>query len=493
MKNTISKIAKLISAEYIWDPEHKKNPGGGYEKTDKGWSKPENGKGQITEMQQGKKTSPVVPEKKFPPEDTKEIKTPAREKSVLEGLKDNAILRDKMLEMRMKKDFKTAIDKIRIPGRVTDETVVISFLEDPNKKAKLSKEEMIALKDYFVARDNSVKAEWAPEEPNKEFIQNTFQNLDKLIPMLQKATGTEPVKPVETPVEPNPEVQIEKPTYEKLIEKKDSQAMRSAISVLKKQNKGTILDESAIVEILKDPITIASLRPNEKQAMIEFFEMKKQLWTEDMKSADPQSGKHVNGLKGIQNMDTIISKLSEDKAVKSTPQPSEVTSRLFKDPGMISPADKPKVIQEYKDWLSKNKDKTDSDSQAKIKDIRLAIKMLEGPKFKKANPKLTGNMVLLVKDNDLGDELQELAGFKETIANHPQMSDKEYKQRIDQGMRLPRSQAQLKQAFVMNMNPMNYPDMQAFQAAKQRVQKMSVSDFGKLLASLNSDEEEIAV
>lgn len=477
----ISKIATdIITAEsdYVYDPEHKKNPGGGYQKTDKGWTKSD-GKGQITEFKKEEQVPKAVPK----PE-------PVKQKSVLEGLKEDQILRDKMLEMRMKKDFKTAIDKIKIPGKATDEQVVIDFLEDPAKKATLSEKEMTALKDYFIARNDSVKAEWAPEEPNKEFIQKTFQNLDKLLPMLIEATGTKPAKPTTEEVKV-PEQ--EKPTYEKLIEKKDSPDMRSAISFLSKRKKGAFLDEKAILEILQDPINVESLKPNEKAAMVEFFKMKQKLWEEDMKSSDPQSGKHTLGEQGIKNMGEIISKLESSKVVKKTPQPSEVTSRLFKDPGMVSREDKPKVIQEYKNWLAANKDKTDSDSEEKIKDVRLAIKMLEGPKFPKTFPKLNGNIVLLVKDNNLGDELQELAGFKETIKNHPQMSNKEYKQRIDQGMRLPRSQAQLKQAFIMNMNPMNYPDMQAFQNAKQRVQKMDINDFGKLLASLNSDEEETAV
>jgi hypothetical protein len=38
----LNKIAKELVAddyEYIYDPDHKKHPGGGYTKTEKGWQK----------------------------------------------------------------------------------------------------------------------------------------------------------------------------------------------------------------------------------------------------------------------------------------------------------------------------------------------------------------------------------------------------------------------------------------------------------------------
>lgn len=40
-KKDISKIAKILVADsdYVYDPDHEKNPGSGYQKTDKGWSK----------------------------------------------------------------------------------------------------------------------------------------------------------------------------------------------------------------------------------------------------------------------------------------------------------------------------------------------------------------------------------------------------------------------------------------------------------------------
>ncbi|MFA6679592.1 MAG: hypothetical protein WCR96_03775, partial [Candidatus Methanomethylophilaceae archaeon] len=53
----IYKIAKILTAEYdyIHDPEHKENPGSGYRRTDRGWSKSENNK---TVSQQTLKVTP---------------------------------------------------------------------------------------------------------------------------------------------------------------------------------------------------------------------------------------------------------------------------------------------------------------------------------------------------------------------------------------------------------------------------------------------------
>ena len=74
--------------------------------------------------------------------------------------------------------------------------------------------------------------------------------------------------------------------------------------------------------------------------------------------------------------------------------------------------------------------------------------------------------------------------------SHPRMSDKEYKSRIESGMKLPRNEQQLKIAFVANMNPLNYPNYRAFDNAKKRIMSMSPGDFGKLLAAISADEEE---
>jgi len=150
------------------------------------------------------------------------------------------------------------------------------------------------------------------------------------------------------------------------------------------------------------------------------------------------------------------------------------------------------LTQGYANWSGKVQGQPQTtDLKGKIESVKLAIKMLQPPKFKKAEPRLHGNIANIIKDNDLGyDELSELTGFKNTIKDHPQMSDTEYRRRIENGIRLPRNQAQLKSAFVANMHPGNYESLEAFVAAKKRIQKMTVGDFGKLLASIFSEEEE---
>ena len=78
------------------------------------------------------------------------------------------------------------------------------------------------------------------------------------------------------------------------------------------------------------------------------------------------------------------------------------------------------------------------------------------------------------------DELQELAAFKKTIG-----------QRVpEERKRWVRSEAKLKRDFLTKMNPANYESREAFDRAKERIQKMSVSDFGKILAAIMSEDED---
>jgi hypothetical protein len=173
--------------------------------------------------------------------------------------------------------------------------------------------------------------------------------------------------------------------------------------------------------------------------------------------------------------------------------PNRIVAELSNKTGYVKDQYKPMLVKLYKEWMKDNKGKysSDSDGVAKIDAVKLALQMLQPPKFPKTTPKVTGGMTYLVKDNKLKkDEVFEMAGFKEAIKDHPRMSDKEYKKRIETGMRMPRNEQQLKLAFLQHMNPQKYDNMEAFKAAKDRVQKMSVGDFGKLLASLNNDETE---
>jgi hydrogenase maturation factor len=56
----------------------------------------------------------------------------------------------------------------------------------------------------------------------------------------------------------------------------------------------------------------------------------------------------------------------------------------------------------------------------------------------------------------------------------------------------PRNEKKLKEAFLRNMNPANYESPEAFKNAKDRIQRMPVTDFGKLLAAIMAEDEEVA-
>lgn len=45
MKRMAEVIKRIAEYDYVYDPQHRKNPGGGYVKTDKGWSKRRGGRG----------------------------------------------------------------------------------------------------------------------------------------------------------------------------------------------------------------------------------------------------------------------------------------------------------------------------------------------------------------------------------------------------------------------------------------------------------------
>lgn len=95
------------------------------------------------------------------------------------------------------------------------------------------------------------------------------------------------------------------------------------------------------------------------------------------------------------------------------------------------------------------------------------------PKFSKdINPKQLKKSV-----TKLGDEVEEvlesLGKFKKTLGPRGQG----------------RNEAQLKVDFIKHMRPSNYENQEAFNRAKERVSKMSVSDFAVMLNSILIEEE----
>ena len=126
----------------------------------------------------------------------------------------------------------------------------------------------------------------------------------------------------------------------------------------------------------------------------------------------------------------------------------------------VVPTKKDAPAPEHKDMPLKkhNKAKVNSGSLVKVQNVMSAHK-------------LTGDE----------DELQELAGFKKTLGQRiPQK---------DVGKYYVRNEQKLKKDFLANMDPSNYANAEAFATAKKRMQDMPVSDFGKLLAAINEDEE----
>lgn len=281
-----------------------------------------------------------------------------------------------------------------------------------------------------------------------------------------------------------------------------SAAEQAVKDIQKKPDVASALDKIGtgnIEKIFSAIHTRSDFTPEELKGLKDYLNTIIPYYEEHINNSSDESVK--NHYKGLINayqsaVAAIDKKIPAEPPKAVTPKkpkitPNDVVGKLHSQPDLIPPADKAKLASRYQAWIAKNRDNQDPDIKAKVDQARLAVKMLTPAKFKKIKPKLTGNTDIILRDNGLeNDEVQELAGFKDMIKHHPQMSTKEYKDRIENDMRLPRNQAQLKAAFIMHMNPMNYDSVQAFQAAKARIQKMTVQDFGKLLASLNTDDEE---
>ena len=109
----------------------------------------------------------------------------------------------------------------------------------------------------------------------------------------------------------------------------------------------------------------------------------------------------------------------------------------------------------------------------------------EAPRHRKVTPSVKSlskvqNVMKANGVNEESDEVHEMMGFKKTLGQRVPESKK--------GEYYVRNEKKLKSDFLKNMNPSNYDSPEAFKAAKERVKKMPVSDFGKILAALDEEE-----
>lgn len=105
-------------------------------------------------------------------------------------------------------------------------------------------------------------------------------------------------------------------------------------------------------------------------------------------------------------------------------------------------------------------------------------------KVKPATASLDKVKNILSKNDVLedSDEIQELAGFKKTLGQRVPESKK--------GQYYVRNVAKLKADFLQNMDPSNYSNSAAFKKAVERIRNMPITDFGKVLASIMSEDED---
>lgn len=134
---------------------------------------------------------------------------------------------------------------------------------------------------------------------------------------------------------------------------------------------------------------------------------------------------------------------------------------------------------------SKDKPKSDAKSDTKSDKSKSDGKSVEFGSHKKVTPAVKSlskvkNILKAHKLDEESDEVHEMMGFKKTLGQR--IPESQY------GQFYVRNEKKLKSDFIKNMNPSNYDSPEAFKAAKERLQKMPVGDFGKILAAI-SDEE----
>lgn len=482
--NVLKRIAEeLMAADYIYDPEHKNKPQqGGWKETEKGWSKI---KSPVTAP------SAVSPVQQPTPDGQEKEESPAplsdKEKKNFIKTKINPLLKQ-MQEIEEDQDFKDAIDKVQDKYGVWGGAEILDALTEG---VKFTLNELDSIQKYAQKRIDIYSLKESLGDKGAKNFKKTY---DKILSVSQeKGKKLLPKKEEALTPTPNSKLTGEQKAKFDIAANAKTSLVTDFLNRVHALHKGELIkiDADTILKDLKSGAV--SLSPEEKNDFIPFI----------LKYADFQASQYdfgaYNALKDIvlhltpsEEVDKPQKEIKKPK--KDAITPNDVLTKMHGSPEFINPKQKQDLVKKYQKWLNKNKDSDKPDIVGKVEQVRTAIKMLTPPKFKKTTPKLTDNTKFIIQDNGLEkDEIQELTGFKDTIKNHPQMSDKEYKERIESGMRLPRNQAQLKAAFVMHMNPMNYDSVQAYQNAKERVQKMSVNDFGKLLASIMSDDEANAV
>jgi len=416
---------------YIHDPDHKKKPQGDYHETPMGWSKA--------------KDKPAKPEQKKQVEQPKEIPTKEAPKQNAEKTQQQLMV--EIGELAETPIVKNVLDKVVNSVGLDTGPNVLKYVSGENdltpEEGKALSNYSLLMSEYLVTEMLRLKAQPQPEFQTNhqnnsikyyEVSSESWRSAAKLLqakfgnPNLQ---GPEIKKPELSPAS-DPQELAKK--YQELQDFTEKNKVSNAFRVVQADNEDDFKSLPFSQFIQKH---LKEIKPEFAAAIKGYYEILLDT-TKLEEKAKPQEGNDAK----INSYQKVIDSFTPQQAKPQTPTKTPTV-----------PGAKP-------------------------------------IKFQKVQPKLTGNMQYLLKDNMIRiNELSELAGFKESIKNHPQMSDKAYKQRIETGMKLPRSQQQLKNAFLAHMNPANYDSPKEFQAAKLRVQKMPINDFCKLLASLNNDEE----
>ncbi len=438
--------------EYIYDPDHKKHPGGGYQKTEKGWSKiddkKENGDGSQSKQKQDEKN------------EEKLNKLPKNKHQEVSKKVNNAVQNLKHADkVKISGDTKCPPKLLDILANDEDQDIQLNVAKNTSTSAKtldkLSKSPATAIVQATINNKNT-SAETLDRLADQGWAADVAGNTSNIDPKtLEKISKNSKNYDALLKVAINPKTPKE--VLSKMAEG-NYQPVRFNVA------KNTMTPPETLDKLSKDKNiyvrdNVSSNTSTSPQTL-------------DKMADDESYGVQFNVIWNPNTSVETLDKLSNHKdqglrkAVAKNPKTSVKT--LVKLMG-----DKNSDVSAWAEHSYEQKPQEEKDAY-KPKDNL--------PKYKFKGDDKTQAIIRKKFEKDQNEE--------ETDTIYGEMAKFSKEDVAPMGVYHGRTKEQLKADFIKNMNPANYSSPEAFANAKQRIQKMSANDFSRILASIFADEDE---
>lgn len=444
-KEILRTAADLLfaDADYVYDPDHRQHPGGGYHKTEKGWSKLDE------KEKQAPAAPPAPPEPPKPPHDgnlnTKDYENKSNKTNVSKYIveKLNSLSSDKLYDIA--KDEKA-------PGALLD---VLSNKNDLDIQSYIALNKNTTTKTLDKLSKNS---EWGVRWNVSQNKNTTTKTLDRL----------------------------SNDKYDNVRIGVASHNNTSAKTLDKLSNDVGVYVKKAVANNPNTPTETLD-------KMAESVDIES-----DSEFSHPGAGTIISSLLKNKNLSATGVFSIADKYEESCPYAVEIVNH----PSMSS-----KDVEELFDSTTSSDIQVAICSSEKVSDKFLRDKIdnyygeddLYGKlcfdTYKEKNPPTTVRYKFKGDDKTapiIRARFEKGNDDEETDTIYSEMAKFSRDDVAPMGTYHGRSKEQLKADFVKNMNPANYSSPEAFQNAKKRIQSLSAQDFSRMLASIFADEEEEA-